>query len=213
MEEEEGDAGAGAGDTLDPWIRHERVDRSIPDKIADDVIADLVLRGGRNAQPAGLDERVYGFLEVLLLFLLRHLVPFVLHRAVQGVLDHVQELFLLCVQLRLPDLVNVLGPVVVVDDPRVRERLPNRDDLDLFQGVAREVRDVCEVGATGPGPLRLLLDRAPRHHDLPLLRHLGFPQNWTFCVVSPIPTWTWACCRRNVVSGRTARFQSWRRIV
>src|SRR5712691_12233624 len=52
MEDEQRDAGAVAGDILDPGIGHEDVDRSIPDEVADDVVADLVLRGGRNAQPA-----------------------------------------------------------------------------------------------------------------------------------------------------------------
>src|SRR2546427_177876 len=175
VEDEQGDARAVAGHVFDSQVIHEDVDRAVSDEVADDVIDDLVLRGRGEAQAARLDERVDGLLEVLLLVLLRHLVPFVFERAVQGVLDHVEELLLLRVELRFPDLVDVLGAIVVVDDARVGERLSDRDDLDFLQGVAREIRDVREVGAARAGPLGLLLNRAPRHEDLFLFRHLGSP--------------------------------------
>src|SRR6059036_2182580 len=175
VEDEQGDARAVAGHVFDSQVIHEDVDRAVSDEVADDVVDDLVLRGRGEAQAARLNERVDCLLEVLLLVLLRHLVPFVFERAVQGVLDHVEELFLLRVELRFPDLVDVLGAIVVIDDARVGERLSDRDDLDFLQGVAREIRDVREVGAARAGPLGLLLNRAPRHEDLFLFRHLGSP--------------------------------------
>src|SRR2546425_997608 len=175
VENEQGDARAVTGHVFDPQVIHEDVDRTVSDEVADDVIDDLVLRSRGEAQAARLNERVDGLLEVFLLVLLRHLVPFVLEGAVQRVLDHVEELLLFRVELRFPDLVDVLGAVMVVDDARVGERLPDRDDLDFLQGVAREIRDVREVGAARAGPLGLLLNRAPRHEDLFLFRHLGSP--------------------------------------
>src|SRR5207247_1332357 len=105
----------------------------------------------------------------LLLVLLRHLVPFVLERAVQGVLDHVEEFLLPGVEVGLPHLVDVLGSIVVVEDARVRERLADREDLHFLHRVLGQVRDRGQVGASTPRPFGLLLDRTPRHH------HLSFP--------------------------------------
>src|SRR6266545_3399361 len=175
VKDEQGDGGAVAGDVLDPQVGHQDVHGTVSDEVADDVVDDLVLRGRLEAQAAGLDERVDRFLEVLPLVLLRHLVPFVLEGAVQGVLDHVEELLLPRIELRLPDLVDVLRSLVVVHDAGVRQRLPDRVHFDLLERVAGEVGDSRKVRSARPGPLRLLLDRAPRHHYLSLLRHVWSP--------------------------------------
>src|SRR5436189_203600 len=173
VEHEERDAGPVAGDVFDPQVRHEDVDRAVADEVADDVVDDLVLRRGLEAYTPGADERVDGFLDVFLLVLLRHLLPFVLEGAVQGVLDHVQELLLPRVEVGLPDFVDVLRPIVIVEDSGVREGLADRHHLDLLEGVAGQVGDSGQVRSAAPGPFGLLLDPAAWHHHLASLRHLG----------------------------------------
>src|SRR5437879_191108 len=171
VEDEERDARSVTGDVFDAEVRHEDVHGSVPDEIADDVVDDLVLRRGLETEATGLDERIHGFRDVFLLVLLRHLVPLVLERAVQRVLDHVEEFLLPRVEVGLPHVVDVLGSTVVVEDARVRERLADREDLHFLHRVLDQVRDRGQVGPATPRPFGLLLDGAPRHHHLPFPWH------------------------------------------
>src|SRR3989449_9357482 len=92
MEDEERDAGAIARDIFDPQVGHQDVDRTVADEVATDVVDDLILRGGRQPQTAGLDEGSAGPLEAPFLAFLPPPFPFDIERAAQGVLEPAAEL-------------------------------------------------------------------------------------------------------------------------
>ena len=104
MEHEQWDSDAITRDVLDVLIVHEWVDRTVSDKIPRDVICDLVLRDGLYPHASGLEVALHALLEVCLLVHYRELLPFVVERLLQSLLDQLEEFLLVLFEGRLDDL-------------------------------------------------------------------------------------------------------------
>src|SRR5207249_2677880 len=133
-------ADAVARDIFDLNVRHDDVDRAVPDEVSIHVVEDAFLRHGMELDAEFPEEAVDDAPQVVLLpgavRVVEHLE--VLH---EDLFEDIEDFRLLLDQLGLDRLVEVLVRHRVVQDPDVREILQDRLDFDLVHVPLNDLRD------------------------------------------------------------------------
>src|SRR5881409_1354551 len=133
-------ADAVARDVFDLNVRHDDVDRAVPDEVSIHVVEDAFLRHRMELDAQLPEEAVHDSPEVVLL---PGAVRVVQHLEVldEDFLEDIEDFRLLLDELRLDRLVEILVRHRVVQDPDIREVLQNRLDLDLVHVSLDDLRD------------------------------------------------------------------------